>query len=182
MSQAVNEVETYPYIDRGELVEAGAARLASVTCRSDAVSTDALGSDTFEYELNVELYRSRRYQRPVVLASLSRLSLNGHGATARMELTERLRAIDHVWEVDDRIYLLLPETDRDGAEQLIARIAAEEPELLPRHHVMLAAFPDDALTSVALIAAVKRDAEGEGVAAAADRIPSRLLRGARRRV
>jgi hypothetical protein len=173
-------VETYPCIGCGEVVEAGRARLGSVTChdcggredgsrgafeaerRAEAVAASSLVStardelSSLDRELNAELYRSRRYRRPFVLVSISRRSLNGHGATARAELTERIRAIDRVWEIGDRIFLLLPETDRHGAEQLIARIAKDEPELLPRHHVSLAAFPDDVLTAAALLAEVTR--------------------------
>ena len=205
-------VETYPCIGCGEVVEAGRARLGSVPChdcggredgrrgafeaerRAEAVAASSLVStardelSSLDRELSAELYRSRRYQRPFVLASISRRSLNGHGATARADLTQHIRAIDRVWEIGDRIFLLLPETDRHGADQLIARLADGESELLPRQHVSLAAFPDDGLTSAALLAAVTREPVADpaapeaedGTAELPERVPGRLLRVATR--
>jgi hypothetical protein len=107
-----------------------------------------------EQELATELYRSRRYQRPLTLASIGRAGLNGHGETAAGELSGMLRAIDRVFDLDDHVLILLPETDRAGAEQLLERIATKEPGLLPSSYVALAVFPEDALTGSALMAAV----------------------------
>jgi DNA-directed RNA polymerase subunit RPC12/RpoP len=173
MRPSANEsaAETYPCIRCGQIVETGRARLAAVTChdcngresdrgerRVDTTVADSPASGSLDHELDVELYRGRRYRRPVVLASISRLDLNGHGAALRAELTARLRAIDRVWEIDDRLFLLLPETDKAAAKQLLERISEEKPALLARGQITLAAFPDDALTSAAMLAAAKQDA------------------------
>ena len=51
------------------------------------------------------------------------------------------------------MYILLPETSRGAADALVSRLATVAPELLPGD-VRMATFPDDGLTSGALISAV----------------------------
>lgn len=172
-------VETYPCIVCGEPVEQGRARLAAVSCHdcdgradSERTSTEPAPSaastiSSVDGELRRELYRSRRYERPLVVVAVRLSALNGYRAVAREELENRLRALDRAWEVGDFVFLMLPETDREGAEQLLSRLAAETPGLVPVPHVGLAAFPEDALTTDDLlsVAAVAAKPVANGVAA-----------------
>jgi hypothetical protein len=183
--------QSYSCVDCGESVELGRARLGAVTCHDCSTAknvrgvaakpsadptglsrADLLAADSpFESQLDgavmAELYRARRYQRPVVLASISRVSLNGHGQTATGDLRAHLRAIDHVWDRGDQIFILLPETDRAGADQLLERLVNAETGLLPNAVVNLASFPDDALTSTGLLAALSPTRNGNGSGAEA---------------
>ena len=68
-------------------------------------------------------------------------------------LHEHLRLVDRTWVDDGSVYMLLPESSRAAADALVARILTVAPELLPAE-VRLATFPDDGLTSGALISAV----------------------------
>ena len=64
-----------------------------------------------------------------------------------------LRLVDRTWVDDGSVYILLPETSRAAADSLVTRLVTVAPELLPGE-VRLATFPDDGLTSGALISAV----------------------------
>ena len=119
----------------------------------EAPVADSFSVGAVDAELRRELYRSRRYERPLVIAAVRLSALNGYRATARDELESRLRALDRVWEVEDHVVVLLPETDRAGAEHLLARLRGEVPGLLPVPHVGVAAFPTDALTAADLLSA-----------------------------
>ena len=68
-------------------------------------------------------------------------------------LHEHLRLVDRTWVDDGAVYLLLPETSRAGADSLIGRLQMVAADLLPGD-VRVATFPDDGLTSGALISAV----------------------------
>ena len=68
-------------------------------------------------------------------------------------LHEHLRLVDRTWVDDGAVYLLLPETSRAAADALVGRLQTIAPELLPGD-VRMATFPDDGLTSGALISAV----------------------------
>jgi hypothetical protein len=165
----VPAVESYACIGCGEPVEEGRARLAAVTCHEcdgrvepehdsgglDGAVADSFSTGAVDDELRRELYRSRRYERPLAVAAVRLAALNGYRAVARQELEQRLRAVDRVWEAGDHIVVMLPETDRHGAEHLLARLTAEVPGLLPEPHVGLAAFPSDALTAAELLTAAK---------------------------
>ena len=169
MPASVPAVETYACIGCGEPVEEGRARLSSVTCHEcdgrvepehhsegpDGAVAGSFSTGAVDAELRRELYRSRRYERPLAVAAVRRAALNGYRAVARQELEQRLRAVDRVWEAGDHIVVMLPETDRHGAEHLLARLTAEVPGLLPEPDVGLAAFPNDALTAAELLAAAK---------------------------
>ena len=65
-----------------------------------------------------------------------------------------LRSVDSVWCHGCSIYALLPETDRAGAEGLLARVRRESPEQLPAEGVQIAAFPENGCTGGALLAAL----------------------------
>jgi hypothetical protein len=65
-------------------------------------------------------------------------------------LHEYLRLVDRTWVDDGSVYMLLPETSRAAADTLVTRLQTIAPELLPGD-VRMAVFPDDGLTSGALI-------------------------------
>jgi len=109
-----------------------------------------------------EIDRSRRHRHPFVLV---RLPVPRRGRAARRALTAgvtllhtTLRSGDSVWAEGDAVYLLLPETDRDGATRLLDRLGDEAPAVVPGHEaVRMACFPQDGLTVNAIRAAVTRD-------------------------
>jgi hypothetical protein len=108
-------------------------------------------------EFRRELRRSRRNTRPMTL--LRSLSPLGPDAVAEdpevrsRALHGHLRLVDRTWVDDGAVYLLLPETSRAAADSLVGRLQTIAPELLPGD-VRMATFPDDGLTSGALISAV----------------------------
>ena len=109
-------------------------------------------------EFRRELRRSRRSTRPMtLLRTLARLGPDaapGEDPDARSRrLHEHLRLVDRTWVDDGAVYVLLPETSRAAADALVARLHTAAPELLPGD-VRMATFPDDGLTSGALISAV----------------------------
>jgi hypothetical protein len=110
-------------------------------------------------EFRRELRRSRRSGRPMTLLrtrsavtpeaaqDVDDLDLRSRG------LHDHLRLVDRTWVDDGSVYILLPETSRAAADSLVSRLVTVAPELLPGE-VRLATFPDDGLTSGALISAV----------------------------
>jgi hypothetical protein len=64
-----------------------------------------------------------------------------------------LRSVDRVWGDGSQIYVLLPECNRDQGQRALERIAREQP-LLHSHTVGLASFPQDGVTSGALLNAL----------------------------
>jgi hypothetical protein len=109
-------------------------------------------------EFRRELRRSRRSTRPMTLMrTLSPLTpavLADDDPDGRSrKLHGHLRLVDRTWVDDGAVYILLPETSRTGADSLLSRLSTVAPELLPGD-VRVATFPDDGLTSGALISAV----------------------------
>lgn len=109
-------------------------------------------------EFRRELRRSRRSTRPMTLVR-SPAPVVADAAPAddpegrSRRLHEHLRLVDRTWVDDGSVYILLPETSRPAADLLVARLSTVAPELLPSD-VRMATFPDDGLTSGALISAV----------------------------
>lgn len=110
-------------------------------------------------EFRRELRRSRRSGRPMTLLR-TRSAVTAEAAGAVDDLDDRsrafhdhLRLVDRTWVDDGSVYILLPETSRAAADSLVSRLVTLAPELLPGD-VRLATFPDDGLTSGALISAV----------------------------
>ena len=110
-------------------------------------------------EFRRELRRSRRSGRPMtLLRTRSAVTAEAAGTVDDLELRSRgfhdhLRLVDRTWVDDGSVYILLPETSRAAADSLVSRLVTVAPELLPGD-VRLATFPDDGLTSGALISAV----------------------------
>jgi hypothetical protein len=126
----------------------------------------ALSREAFRRELD----RSRRHERPLALAA----AWLGDGAVTGDALAEtialargQMRSIDLLWYDGSRIWLLMPESRREGATTCIRRINGVA--TAARSAVWrLVVFPDDAMTAGALIAELHRtaplDLEGRHVA------------------
>jgi hypothetical protein len=121
--------------------------------RAARVAVDAL------QELQRELYRSRRYNRPFTLISLPRPSNGGFEA-----LVGLVRSIDRVWTENGSVYLLLPEANRAMGEALLERLERHDQVGLRRAEARLAAFPEDGLTTGALLEAVHSKKRGSAAA------------------
>ena len=109
--------------------------------------------------LAVELERSRRHGRRFTLVQAK---LPGDAPDHLPALRARLRAIDLAWAEDGRLLVLLPEATRTFADGLVQRLKVEMPGAFSPAGVSTAVFPDDGVTSGALLAAL--DAEAEPVA------------------
>jgi hypothetical protein len=120
------------------------------------ISPDEAGWNEFRRELR----RARRGGQPLTMLRLAAEELPSEGPDGRSDLGSRarrlaldLRLVDRTWVDGASIYVLLPETTRAAADALISRIRATSPGQLPEH-VRIATFPENGLTSGALIAAV----------------------------
>ena len=112
-------------------------------------------------EVQRELDRSRRHERPFVLIRIpgSHIGVrgNGHapGAATATSLAYTLRpffrSVDCLWASDGNLVVLLPESSRARAAALLSRVRAASPRLLPET-IRLVAFPEDAVTRGALLA------------------------------
>jgi 4-amino-4-deoxy-L-arabinose transferase-like glycosyltransferase len=108
----------------------------------------------------------RRARRGVKALTILRIPVAGPGADDAAlalrseEIAAHLRLVDRTWIDDGSVYVLLPESPRAAADVLLSRIRAVAPALLPAD-VRTATFPDDGLTSGAIIAAVHGAALGE---------------------
>jgi hypothetical protein len=119
-----------------------------------------------EHELRLELDRSRRFGHPFALVGIwcrpkqERWTFLREVATA---LDSFVRRVDRVWIQGSGVYVLLPECDRTMLEATLERLRDPLSRLLGedgRAEVSAAVFPDDGLTSGALLDAlnVNRDA------------------------
>lgn len=109
-------------------------------------------------EFRRELRRTRRAARPMTVlripASAPPAGIDPDLLTMRAQhLAGELRLIDRIWVDDGSLYVLLPESQREAAAAVIGRIAARRPDLLSSD-LQMATFPDDGLTSGALISAI----------------------------
>ena len=118
-------------------------------------------------ELWNELTRSRRYGRSFLLL---RIRLTRPAAAAQVRRRRRpverdktdsglehgvFRRTDRVWEDEDEFYVLLPECDRSKGDAVISRVRALLVESLGEAEIAMAAFPDDGVTSGALLVALR---------------------------
>lgn len=125
-----------------------------------------LGGENFARVLGIEVSRARRYEHPLSLLVVGMdewpllVVQRGRAAATRLldnlasDLCRWLRDVDYVAPLGDgALALLLPETDRDGACPVAAKVAGAARELV---HVTVragqAAYPCDALTSEHLLA------------------------------
>jgi hypothetical protein len=109
-------------------------------------------------EFRRELRRSRRGVRPMTIVRLPGPAdpaaaevADLHGRARRLH--RHLRLVDRTWVDEGSIYILLPESNRVAADTLLGRLRRLTPDLID-DDVRVAVFPDDGLTSGALISAV----------------------------
>jgi hypothetical protein len=140
----------------------GLGALVALLVSAPARSTPPLATsdDTSWTEFRRELRRARRTGRPLTLLRIASEELPSGGAGGPSDLLGRsrklglhLRLVDRTWVDDASIYVLLPESPRAAADALIGRIRAASPAELPAR-VHIATFPENGLTSGALLAAV----------------------------
>jgi hypothetical protein len=132
--------------------------LVLLTAPAERVSSITMPARAGWAEFRRELRRSRRSTRPMtLLRTLAQLGPDAAPAEdpdiRSRRLHEHLRLVDRTWVDDGAVYILLPETPRAAADALVSRLQTVAPELLPGD-VRMATFPDDGLTSGALISAV----------------------------
>jgi hypothetical protein len=112
----------------------------------------------FAEELWMELSRSRRYGRPFCLIRIPcPPTMKGRSQELALALCSILRAVDRVWSDGADIYVLLPECGRANGQRMLTRNRNLLLELLSEKELSqaaCAAFPEDALTSGALLRAL----------------------------
>lgn len=115
------------------------------------------GDETAWTEFRRELRRARRHQRALTLVRIPHPGSDAAASRDLRDLTDRigagLRLIDRAWVDNGSIYVMLPESSRADASVAVERLTSLDPSLSP-DEVRIASFPDDGLTSGALIAAV----------------------------
>lgn len=142
---------------------AAAARITKAL----AGSRNGRGGDGNPWEeVGRELDRARRYGREFALVRIpAPVPRNGSRRTDAdsdaAHLSSFVRTVDRVWTGGGATYALLPETGRAGAEALLARVARHPFHLLAREGVRTAAFPEDGVTSGALIEALEGRRSGD---------------------
>jgi hypothetical protein len=109
-------------------------------------------------EFRRELRRSRRGVRPMTIVRLPGPADPAAAEVVDLEgrarrLHRHLRLVDRTWVDEGSIYVLLPESTRAAAETLLERLRRLTPDLI-QDDVRVATFPDDGITSGALISAV----------------------------
>jgi hypothetical protein len=129
---------------------------APTGANSGVVSSDDAGWTEFRRELR----RARRGSRPLTLLRIAGDELPKAGPGGSLDLPTRsrrlglqLRLVDRTWVDEGSIYVLLPDSPRSAADALVERIHNETPDQLPER-IRVATFPEDGLTSGAIIAAV----------------------------
>ena len=136
--------------------------------------------------LRTELDRSRRHRRSFALL---RLSLAPGASTSAPTTSDdaddqmlglvgaSLRITDHAWRDGNDVIVLLPEAGRATAADLAARLESLAPGRFARH-VGIAVFPEDGLTSGALVDTLSRDGRGESVPHAIARVAGAMAEAA----
>jgi hypothetical protein len=134
---------------------------SSATTSPIATAMDEAGWAEFRREMR----RARRGVRSLTLVRIpsSSASLAGAApdlATWSRQLSQHMRLVDRAWVDDGSLYVLLPESPRAAADVLLERVRSAAPGLLSSD-LRVATFPDDGLTSGAIIAAVHGAAVGD---------------------
>jgi hypothetical protein len=150
----------------GLIVVTGLCSIAAwITTRPDRDALTAIGLDAFRAELD----RARRHRRTFAMARLELAKPADGGAapdgptitdTATIQLIgASLRITDHAWLDDGDVVILLPESDRATAESFAERVRVNAAGRFTER-LGIAAFPDDGLTSNALLDALERGMDG----------------------
>jgi len=121
-----------------------------------------------------EIDRSRRHERnfavlrvPLALRGADGRELDGFrdgsdAPQAAAQLASMLRAVDDVWTDQGDVYALLPESDRNSARTLLARLG-DAPLPVSIAHATVSVFPEDGVTMGALIEALDPRALRHGI-------------------
>jgi hypothetical protein len=127
-----------------------------VTAPADSAMPPITNAESGWAEFRREMRRARRGVKaltilrvPMADASTDQAELEDRSGA----LASHLRLVDRTWVDDGSIYVLLPESPKPAAVALLSRVRAQIPGLLP-DDIRVATFPDDGLTSGAIIAAV----------------------------
>ncbi len=102
-----------------------------------------------DHVLVAELDRSRRHGHPLTLVSVQ------CGEAVGLEIVSHLRTTDRAWRAGEVLFLLLVETDAEGAVPFTTRMAS----LVAPDAVRRASFPADAVTADGLHARLSRPTE-----------------------
>lgn len=108
-------------------------------------------------ELRREVMRSRRTERPLTVLRLTGSAADVPRAAATA-VAAHVREVDLVWIDGDAIYLLLPDTGTAAVPVLVRRLQAHAGRALAGRRVTWATFPDDALTTEALVQRLREGA------------------------
>lgn len=108
-------------------------------------------------DLRREIARARRFTRPFAIIRIKRRGKHDGWVAYGRALGSLVRSVDAMWEADDAVFLLLPESDRTAGERFVARLRRDVPQLARAEDVALAAFPDDGLTSGALLSHLENE-------------------------
>jgi hypothetical protein len=142
------------------LLGLGALLVLFLTARVGPGAPAPTSDDAGWIEFRRELRRARRGGQPLTILRIVGDELSSAGPDGRSDLATRarrlglhLRLVDRTWVDDASIFVLLPDTSRAAADAAIGRIRAASPGQLPAR-VRIATFPEQGLTSGALIAAV----------------------------
>ena len=137
------------------------APAASAAATSPIATMDEAGWTDFRREMR----RARRGVRSLTLVRIPSSSAGLPGAapdlaTWSRQLSQHMRLVDRAWVDEGSLYVLLPESARAAADVLLERVRSAAPGLLSSD-LRVATFPDDGLTSGAIIAAVHGAAVGD---------------------
>jgi len=145
----------WPGVAIGASAVAGIAFVGSRRARRPMPPLEAEASAGWR-DFRRELSRSRRHGYHMALVRLPGDATDPVAVGDRLARVRRgIRRIDAAWPTDDDVYLLLPQTDRAGVAGAISRVSGAADRF-----VSVAVFPEDGLTSGALIAAVGGSAPG----------------------
>jgi len=108
-------------------------------------------------DLRREIARARRFTRPFAIIRIKRHGRDGGRVAYGRALGSLVRSVDAMWEADDAVFVLLPESDRTAGERFVARLRRDVPELARADDLALAAFPEDGLTSGALLSHLENE-------------------------
>ena len=135
-----------------------------LTAPPETDSAPLTSAETGWAEFRREMRRARRGVKALTILRIPVTDPAGVDdatlAARSEEIAAHLRLVDRTWIDDGSVYVLLPESPRAAADVLLSRIRTVAPALLPAD-VRTATFPDDGLTSGAIIAAVHGAALGE---------------------
>jgi hypothetical protein len=140
----------------------GSVLVALVLATTWPAAPAATADETAWSEFRRELRRSRRNGRPLTLVRIPMSDPESADALDATALSTRigaeLRLIDRSWVDGDSIYVMLPESSRSAGRVVVDRLAIGSSAAL---ETQMATFPDDGLTSGALLAALNGAATGE---------------------